>query len=132
MKEVTSNLNATNKFNSSAGYIKFGAGIVFSEAHYEVGLIDRAIASGWALTVGIVGWSLGGGHGPFSPAFGLGSDNILEAEIVLGDGSLVTVNSEENNDLFWALRGGGGSTWGVIVSITVRLHFVPKGGFTIS
>jgi len=65
-----------------------------------------------------------------APGYGLGVDNILEATIVLSDGSIVTANSKENSDLFWALRGGGGSNWGIITSITIKANKIPAGGFT--
>ena len=75
---------------------------------------------------------MGGGHGPFAPGKGLGVDNILQIEIVLANGTLAKANSKQNTDLFWALRGGGGSTWGVITAITVRVHNIPDGGFTMA
>jgi ribonuclease T2 len=112
------------------GNVKFGAGTVFSEAQKLAADQQRFISSGWATTVGVVGWSLGGGHGPMANSKGLGVDNILEVEIVNADGNLRRVNSTSNADLFWALRGGGGSAWGVITSITMRLHKIPLGGFT--
>ena len=80
------------------------------------------IVTGWATTVGVIGWSLGGGHGPLAPGYGLGVDNILEATIVLANTSVVTVNAKQNSDLYWALRGGGGSNWGIITSITVKAY----------
>ena len=83
---------------------------------------NRIVASGWTRTVGVAGWSLGGGHGPFNNWAGLGVDNLLEAELVLANGSLVTANARHNSDLFWALRGGGGSTWGVLTTLTLRAH----------
>jgi len=90
----------------------------------------RFVASGWCTTVGIVGWSIGGGHGPFARSTGLGVDNILEVELVLANSSLVVANATHNSDLFWALKGGGGSTWGVITAITVQAHRTPNGGFS--
>ncbi|CAK4076419.1 unnamed protein product [Aphanomyces euteiches] len=126
-KEVTVNLKDSR---GPGGTIRFGAGVVFSEAHYQASLVKRYIASGWATTVGIVGWSFGGGHGPFAGAAGLGVDNIVEAQVVLANGDLVTVNSKSNPDLWWAIRGGGGSTWGIVTSLTLRLHKIPRGGFT--
>jgi len=59
-------------------------------------------------------------------------DNVLSADVVLADGSLVTASATSHSDLYWALRGGGGSTWGVITSITLRAHPIPEGGFTLS
>ncbi len=114
------------------GNIKLGAGIVFSEAHQKAASVNRFIVSGWAITVGVIGWSIGGGHGPFAPGKGVGVDNILEATLVTADGEIVTVNSTSNSDLYWAIRGGGGSTWGLFTSITYRMHKIPDGGFTFS
>jgi ribonuclease T2 len=51
-------------------------------------------------------------------------------DIVLANGTFVSANATSNSDLFWALRGGGGSTWGIITAITVRAHYIPVGGFT--
>lgn len=65
---------------------------------------------------------MGGGHSPFSPAFGLGVDNVLQFTVVLADGSHVTTNSYQHPDLFWALRGGGGSTYGVVTSTTYKTY----------
>lgn len=109
---------------------RFGPGIVFSEAHHFAGLHNRSMASGWAPTVGIVGWSLGGGHGPMAPSLGLGVDNIVEVTLVDAQMNARIVNATSHGDLFWALRGGGGSTWGVVTSMVVRAHPVPSGGYT--
>jgi ribonuclease T2 len=79
--------------------------------------------------VGIAGWSLGGGHGPFAPQAGLGVDNVLEVVLVTANGTAVIANSTHNKDLWWAVRGGGGSTWGVVTAFTLRLHAIPAGGF---
>lgn len=115
---------------SGAGAIRYGPGFTFSEAHKVAADNNRVIASGWAGTVGVIGWSVGGGHGPLSPAKGTGVDNILEVEIVTADARVLIANSTLNSDLYWALRGGGGSTWGVISAITLKAHYIPDGGFT--
>ena len=62
----------------------------------------------------------GGGHGPASRDFGLGADQVLEATVVLANGSIVTANPCQNPDLFFAIRGGGGGTYGVVVSTTIK------------
>jgi FAD/FMN-containing dehydrogenase len=71
--------------------------------------------------VGMAGLTLGGGYGALTPKFGLALDNLLGAEVVLEDGSLVTADSTNNGELFWALRGGGGN-FGIVVSMRIRLH----------
>jgi len=114
------------------GVVKLGSGLTFSEVS-KAGADQRPsmyIATGWSSTVGIAGWSLGGGHGPLVPSSGLGVDNLVGAEVVLANGTLVTANAEENADLLWALRGGGGSTWGVVTAFFIRKHPTPAGGMT--
>merc|ERR1719492_93618 len=109
-------------FDWDEGNVRVGSGVVFSELHKACAENGCAVSSGWAITVGIAGWSTGGGHGPIANYAGLGVDNLLEAKVVTSDGSLITVNAKQNSDLFWAMRGGGGSTWGIIVEFTLRTH----------
>lgn len=115
-KEMEMDLNDTKGYNHSEGNIKLGAGIVFSEAHKLTASVNRFIVSGWATTVGVIGWSISGGHGPFAPGKGSGVDNILEATLVTANGEILTVNSTSNSDLYWAIRGGGGSAWGLFIN----------------
>jgi hypothetical protein len=75
--------------------------------------------------VGMAGLTLGGGYGPLTPKFGLALDNLLDAEVVLEDGSLVMADCTNHGELFWALRGGGGN-FGVVVSMHIRLHAVSE------
>jgi FAD/FMN-containing dehydrogenase len=93
--------------------------------------VDRATqASGLATPLGdspdtgIAGLTLGGGLGWLRRRHGLTADNVTEAELVTADGSLLRVSSNENPDLYWALRGGGGN-FGVVTSFSYRLHEVP-------
>jgi ribonuclease T2 len=130
MKNVEWDLTDSKGFGNPDGNVKFGPGLVFSEVHKSAADNGRFVSSGWATTVGIVGWSIGGGHGPFATGKGLGVDNILEVDVVLNNGSLITANAKQNSDLWWAIRGGGGSNWGVITAITVRAFKIPTGGFS--
>lgn len=68
------------------------------------------------------GWMQGGGHGPAVHDFGLGADQVLEARVVLANGKIVTANPCQHADLFFAIRGGGPSTYGVVVSTIVKAH----------
>jgi FAD/FMN-containing dehydrogenase len=74
-------------------------------------------------SVGMAGFTLSGGYGPLTAKFGLALDNLLSADVVLEDGSLVTADNNTNGELFWALRGGGGN-FGIVVSMRIRLHNV--------
>ena len=64
----------------------------------------------------------GGGHGILSPIHGLAVDNLLEADIVIADGTLLTVNQCWFSDLFWAIRGGGGGTFGIVTRAVYKAH----------
>lgn len=77
-------------------------------------------------TVGIVGWATSGGHGWLTSEYGQGADNILEVEMVLSNGDIIVANECQNKDVFWAIRGGGGGTFGVITTITMKAYPMPS------
>jgi FAD/FMN-containing dehydrogenase len=72
--------------------------------------------------VGMAGLTLGGGYGLLSARYGLALDNMVGADAILGDGRWITTDTNQNPELFWALRGGGGGNIGVVTSVHVRLH----------
>src|SRR5579859_6434014 len=78
------------------------------------------------MTVGVAGLVLGGGFGSYSKRFGSAAAGLLEAEIVTADGHVRVVNSCTEPELFWALKGGGGGTFGVVTRLTLRTHELPR------
>jgi FAD/FMN-containing dehydrogenase len=86
--------------------------------------LGLAPVTGSVGTVGVAGLTLGGGYGPLIGRFGLALDNLLAAEVVLADGRVVLARDDGENELFWALRGGGGN-FGVVTAMYCRLHDVP-------
>lgn len=109
--------------NYSGPAIKIGAGIESIEAFEFASSHNLMVVGGNCPTVGLAGgFSQGGGHGHLASKYGLGADQVLEWEVVTGTGELVTADSKNHPDLYWALRGGGGGTYGVVVSMTVKAY----------
>lgn len=100
---------------------RVGGGIKGKELIAAAAPYNQVAVTGTIGMVGFAGFTLGGGYGPLSPSFGLSIDNLLGAELVLADGSIVYASETTYPDLFWAIRGGGGN-FGVVTSLTVRLH----------
>ena len=78
------------------------------------------------MTVGLGGYITGGGHSLLAPHYGLAIDQVLELEMVTPKGEIITANECQNQDLFWAMRGGGGGTFGVMTSVTVKTYPTPQ------
>ncbi|CEJ79827.1 hypothetical protein VHEMI00044 [[Torrubiella] hemipterigena] len=99
--------------------ITIGAGVNCGEAYGFARDNDITILCGYSATVGMSGgWVLNAGHSVLSPAFGLGIDRVLEFKVVTADGKLRVANAHQNQDLFWALRGGGGQAFGIVIEST--------------
>jgi FAD/FMN-containing dehydrogenase len=101
--------------------VEIGGGALLGDVDAATNEHGLATPGGIIATTGAGGLMLGGGIGHLSRGAGLSIDNILGAQVVLADGSVVNANEDENPDLFWAIRGGGGN-FGVVTSITARLH----------
>ncbi|KAI0465647.1 FAD-binding domain-containing protein [Xylaria cf. heliscus] len=103
-----------------------GPGIQDGEIFHAAANLSLAVVGGSNSDVGLAGWSTGGGHGWLTSEFGMGADNVIQAEIVLPSGEIVVANECQNSDLFWAIRGGGGGTFGVITKLTVKAYPMPQ------
>jgi FAD/FMN-containing dehydrogenase len=99
------------------------AGATWGDFNHATHAFGLATTGGIISTTGITGLTLGGGIGYLARGYGLSLDNLLSADVVTADGKFVTASAQENEDLFWALRGGGGN-FGVVTSLEYRLHEV--------
>ncbi|HXT78143.1 MAG TPA: FAD-binding protein [Acetobacteraceae bacterium] len=106
--------------------VTIGAGAIWMHTYNEVTTKGgRYVQGGGCGTVGVAGLVQAGGFGSFSKQFGIAAAGLLEAEIVTADGTPRIANACTNADLFWALKGGGGGTFGVVTRMTLRTHGLP-------
>ncbi|KAK0648172.1 hypothetical protein B0T16DRAFT_435653 [Cercophora newfieldiana] len=125
----THNLNA---FELLKGYKKgsysgtaahFGSGLLNWQLFNEMFRNNLTIVGGGQRTIGANGgWMASGGHGHLTSLYGLAADQVLELRVVTADGRYLVADEEQNTDLFYALRGGGGSTYGVVTSVIVKTY----------
>ena len=98
-----------------------GGGCTWGDVDHATHVFGMATPSGIISTTGVGGLTTGGGIGHLTRKYGLSIDNLLSVDMVLADGSFVTANAKQNQDLFWAVRGGGGN-FGVVTAFTFKLH----------
>ncbi|KAI0868293.1 hypothetical protein GGS24DRAFT_506921 [Hypoxylon argillaceum] len=97
----------------------WGEAVLYSLGH------NRVVTSGVDRTVGLGGFIQGGGHGPLSSTYGLAADQLLQATVATVAGEVLTCNLAQNQDLFWALRGGGGGQYGVVTEYVLLTYPTP-------
>ncbi|KAK4671891.1 hypothetical protein QC764_609650 [Podospora pseudoanserina] len=118
---------SSDDYNGPA--VKIGAGVQGFDVLDSLKESGYLTLSGSCPTVGLAGgYTQGGGHSILTSKYGLSADNVLEWEVVTANGTLVTATPKENQDLYFALSGGGGGTFGVVISMTTRLFEDRKVG----
>jgi FAD/FMN-containing dehydrogenase len=106
----------------SSRHAVVGAGARLIDVYERLAQHGRTVPAGSCPTVGIAGLALGGGVGFASRKYGLTCDNLVQATVVLADGSAVVANAHTHPDLYWALRGGGGGNFGILTRLVFRTH----------
>ncbi len=106
--------------------VSLGSGNIWLKAYAAVTKAGRYVQGGGCCTVGVAGLIQSGGFGSFSKNFGMAAASLLEAEVVTADGEIRIANNCTNRDLFWALKGGGGGSFGVVTRVTLKTHTLPN------
>ncbi|ORY36743.1 FAD-binding domain-containing protein [Rhizoclosmatium globosum] len=121
-KKYYPRFDACGAYNQPA--IAIGAGVQGLEAYTFADSVGVTIPGGHCPTVGLAGgWFSGGGYGFMTPLYGLGVDNVLQVTLVTADGVTRVLNScSPDRELFWAIRGGGGGTWGVVTEVVFKVY----------
>ena len=113
--------------------VSCGAGAMWLHAYQAVSVgAGRYVQGGGCTTVGVAGLVQGGGFGSFSKCFGSAAASLIEAEVVTADGEVRIVSQVREPDLFWALKGGGGGTFGVVTRLTLATHELPQNFGAVS
>jgi hypothetical protein len=105
---------------------RIAAGHTGIEVQLAMSKHNRIAVTGANPDVGLVGWLTGGGHGFLTQTYGMGADQLLEAKIVTPNGDILLTNPWNNAELFFAIRGGGGGTYGVVTEMVLKVYPTPK------
>jgi FAD/FMN-containing dehydrogenase len=117
----------SGSFGPTRTALSVAAGVRWLAAYRAAAESGHYVRGGGCTSVGASGGFIqGSGFGSFSKRFGTGAGGVLEFEVVTADGRIRLANATRNSDLFWALRGGGGGTWGVVTRTTLLAHPMPE------
>ncbi|KAI1135881.1 putative FAD-dependent isoamyl alcohol oxidase [Hypoxylon sp. FL0543] len=118
--------------------VKLGPGIIAGDAYEALASAGYRIVGGECASVALAGgYTTGGGHSMLNTAYGMAADSVLEWEVVTAAGEYLVATPQNNSDLYWALSGGGGGTYGVVLSMTTKIYpdgFISSGSlqFTLA
>ncbi|TGO20463.1 hypothetical protein BPAE_0294g00090 [Botrytis paeoniae] len=121
----------TMELNSTTNMLTIGGSIKSSDVTPMIQAAGKEFPVGQCTCVGLTGFTLGGGIGPYSSLYGPASDSVYEIEMVSGAGEILTVSKDQNPDLFWGMRGAG-FNYGVVTSITYNVYDATNGGNAIN
>lgn len=109
-------------------YARIGPGIRFKNLTPQLAFNDVMIPHGTCATVGVAGFTFGGGWGPWTRKHGMNCEGLVGATIVLGNGDIVQLQAEDSDkkDLLWALKGGGGMSYGIVTELQLKVFPLPK------
>lgn len=123
-------LSKLNSYKVHSETIVVGPGMTWYDVYSALDPYGRAAVGGRLKTIGVPGLSLIGGWHYFNNKWGFAMDNVLSYDVVLGNGTQITVNKTQHSDLFWALKGGA-NNFGIVTKFTLKTFGVPKISTTI-
>lgn len=130
-----SNWKVPGSHNETDTVLVAASGLNYGDAVRHALKYDHVVVSGNDATVGLGGHIQGGGHGPLSSTFGLASDNVYQVRAVTTQGDIITADATQNQDLWWALKGGGAGQYAIVTEYVLKAHPAPsvvQMGFSIS
>lgn len=110
----------------SADVVIAGSGNNWDKIYAAAELVGKIAVGGGDRTVGLGGYIQGGGHGPMSSHYGLAADQILQTTVITTEGEILVANSQQNQDLLWAIRGGGAGQYGVVTEYVLKVYPAPS------
>ncbi len=123
---VVIDVSPMRSISASGGEVRVGAGVRLGDLYHALDAHGLTIPGGTCPTVGIAGLALGGGLGILGRTYGVTSDRLVAAQIVLADGRVLDCDADHHEDLFWALRGAGTGNFGAVTALTFRTVPAPE------